>query len=750
MPRDRLTIAHLMLRDEFIKKLGEDKGRLILHIIEEGPVEPQWGPRIDDVNMPSKLRDALRSRGIVRFREFQWESYLRITRGEDTIIMAGTGSGKTEAFLIPILTKILEGARAIIMYPTKALARDQAMRLKAYVEALGISMGSYDGDTPRDARSRLYENAPQLLITNPDMVNSALIHVPRFRELLRNYNILVLDDFHVYNGVLGAHVHYIISRMRRFMRDPQYVATTATVGNPLEFAESLFGRRGSLVRGPMGRGGTVRHILLKPIGRSKFTEAVNIVKLCIHEGRKSIVFADSHRLVELMKRALDNAGFSNEVRVHRAGLSIEERHEVEDGFRSGRYMVILATPTLEMGIDVGDADIAIMATIPPSYSKYLQRSGRVGRRGQLAHVIQILGDDPMSSYYSRNPREFYSRTAEPLYVEPMNDEIAKYHCLAMVIEAPSSVGSLPEFCESLLAELRDRGFVRIRNSWYRPTEASLHLVRSFRGIRGIGDVVRIIEGKRVIGYRELPAAIRELHEGAIYMHGGRAYVVSSLDMDSRIARVRKIEDTDKYTAALYNVKPKIIEIIEEGRIRSVHYQYAKLSIREEVHGYIVRKLGERGILERRVLEPISYEFVTKGLLIYAPILRFSHDDAADILMRGSAYHAAEHVIIMVSESLVGAGPTDMGGISYPTGHIMIYDSYPGGSGATKLLLRLIDRVLEVSLDILKNCPCKDGCPRCVYSPYCGNDNNYLSRSGGAKVIEAIMSGVESRITPLPT
>ncbi len=290
--------------------------------------------------------------------------------------------------------------------------------------------------------------------------------------------------------------------------------------------------------------------------------------------------------------------------------------------------MLLTTPTLEMGIDVGDADVAVMATIPPSYSKYLQRSGRVGRRGQRAYVIQVLGgDDPMSTYYSSNPREFYMRKPEDLYVEWRNDEIAKRHCLLMAYERPVRSGSVDLYCEEVLKSLTSEGLVEVKGNYYVVSSKGREVAKAIHGIRGgIGDVVKIVEGRRVIGHRELPMALRELHDGAIYLHGGRVYEVYKLDLGSRTAHVRRLpNDYDLYTTALYISEPKIDEVLEEGFIKSVPYQYVRLTIKEVVHGYVVKRFGSGEVVERREFnESFTYEFRTKGIIIYAPFITFSH------------------------------------------------------------------------------------------------------------------------------
>lgn len=207
---DRLVVAKFMLEDEFIGELGSDRSRILLYVHEEKPVEPSYGPSVDSLDLPRELIGKLRggAGGVDRLYEFQWDAYQAITGGgRHTVIMAGTGVGKTEAFLLPLISLMdKEGVKVMIMYPTKALARDQLLRMQRYLSAINVSVMPYDGDTPSDVRSRVYSSPPDILITNPDMVSEALTHVSKFKDVLRGYRVMVLDDFHVYNGVFGAHV----------------------------------------------------------------------------------------------------------------------------------------------------------------------------------------------------------------------------------------------------------------------------------------------------------------------------------------------------------------------------------------------------------------------------------------------------------------------------------------------------------------------------------------------------------------
>jgi len=728
---------------DFIELVSKDLGRKIIHVhVEHGStMEPEV--EVNELPIPSVLASSLARRGISKLYRYQYEAFKKIKEGNDVVIISGTGTGKTEAFLLPVLSELLncEDKLCIILYPTKALARDQYERIKIYVNDLGIDVEVYDGDTPEHVRRRIYEKPPSILITNPDMLHFALMYVSKFKEIVSHVGYVVLDDFHMYSGVLGVHVHYILRRLRRFCKNTQYISTSASIGNPEEFARQILNRSVLVIQGVTERKGRVIHLMIKPQRRSKIIEASELTRIFLEHDKKCLVFADSHRVVELIKKVLDNYGFESIVMVHRAGLRPEDRRRIEHDFKTGKLKALITTPTLEVGIDIGDVDIAIMATVPPSYIKYVQRSGRVGRKGQTSYVIQIIGNDPISSYYEKHPEEFYNRKPEPLYVEPMNRDIASAHILAMIRDRPVRIDELNNFEYSIIKELEHAQLVYKKGRYYILTDLGKKYVNSIKSIRGIGDMVKIVSGRdRVIGSRELPIAIKELHKGAIYLHGGEVYEVVNLDMNRRIAYVKKLPKHYKHiTTALYEVKPIINQVINTDS----HKAYVELKIRETVYGYVVRDyLSSETIQEVELEEPVSYEFVTKGIILKFPEITFSSIDIVDFLERAKAYHAVEHALIIASNIVIGSGMTDLGGVSYPTGHVVIYDTYPGGSGLSKLLLSRIGKALEIAYKLVKDCTCIDGCPKCIYSPYCGNNNKFLSRRNAIKVFEYTLRGID--------
>lgn len=728
--------------EEFVEELKLDEAHKVVHVFLEEPSPPEPGPPVDEVGLSEAVREALRKRGLHRLYKFQVEALEKIGSGKNTVIVAGTGAGKTEAFLLPILEDVVEnpfrGVRAVLVYPTKALARDQLSRVNSLVSnVFGARALAFDGDTREREREAIYAMPPPILATNPDMLHYGLMRSPRFRELVSTAKYVVLDDMHVYGGVFGAHVAYVLRRLRRVLREEAvFVGATATIGNPKEFASALLGGDVDVVEARAGGRSPTYHVMLKPVARSRLAEVACLAASCVKRGLKTLVFADSHRMVELIRRVC--VGMGVEMYVHRAGLLPEERRRIEEGLKRGGIMAVAATPTLELGIDIGDLDCVILANVPPTYSKYVQRTGRCGRRGRKAYVLMILGNDPISQYYENYPQDFFGKGFEPLAIELRNEEVAKVQLLAMALDSPVRVSELGEFERKVAEELVERGYLRLVKSrgYLRCTSKGARYLRSRPGLRGVGEVVRIYDlGGRLIGYREMPMALKELFPGAIYLHGGEVYV--SLELAPPRAVVEKLPPAlSLVTSPLYYSEPEEFRERSACTVAGMSVEYGDLRVKEAVYGYVVKDFASGAVLREAVLDrEYSYVFKSKGLLIRLPL-----EPSWSLVDRAEAVHAVEHVLIAAAQTVVGAGLTDMGGVSFPTGHVFVYDSLPGGSGCSKLLFARLEEALKRAYRIVKSCSCVDGCPKCVYSPYCGNNNRVLSRRKALHLLEKVVSG----------
>lgn len=739
-----------MFKDQLINELNDELGRVyalnnakvIYEKIDEVK-EPEPGPSIYEIELSPDIVRKLEKKGITRLYRFQYDAYRKILDGYNVVISAGTGTGKTEAFFLPILKKILEypfpNPRSMIVYPTKALARDQLKRFIGYSTYGLASISIYDGDTPRVVRDRIASNPTSIIITNPDMIHIGLVHSPYIKKFVKNADIFVFDELHVYEGVFGSHLHHIVHRIKKSKdTKPQFIGSSATIGNPKEFAEMIFNEDFVEIRENIGRKGKVIHVLISTGNLSRWSIASFLAGFLSKNGLRFLIFVDSQQMAEMLTSIIRDKLDLN-VMVHRAGLPADIRKDIENQLRDGVLQGVVATPTLELGIDIGVLDAVIMVSPPPSYAKYLQRAGRAGRRGK-GYVFTILGDDPIDAYYSIFPDRFFNQELGQNVIEPYNEEISKLHLVAYLLQVGKCrVDELPNEWQAVLNELSYNALVnRIGKYIVVNFSQSMHFFNSRGNIRSCGPQVDIvdIEKDEVIATRELPTALLELYPGSIYIYLGKPYRTVKIDLHNMRAYVEKSGYSLKYyTKPLYTVNVLSHDVVYERETRhGIPIAYGKVYLELSVNGYVLKDVFSGETLSKEFFdEPIRYSYQTRAVLSKFPeIPGLRPRDHME------AFHAIEHVLISATRITCGAGLTDMGGISYPKGDIIIYDAVMGGSGLSKLLYERFEKTLETSYLILNKCDCEDGCPRCVYSPYCGNNNQVLSRRKAIYIIDHLI------------
>ena len=385
--------------DDLTSSILFSKKHFVSHFRTLSEPEPNMGNKVMEVGLDENITKVLEEKGIERFYKFQEEAILEIMRGNNVIITAPTASGKTEAFVVPIIQKILDEnsksrVLALFVYPTKSLSKDQLPKIKEIADRLGIGVAIFDGDTKTSDRQKILENPPQIIITNFDVIHYHLWHRSKFASLLNTIKFLVVDEAHVYSGIFGSNVHYIIKRLKRICQKVQIVSSSATLDNALSFCEQLFGVQMKLVSGS-GKKGKTDFSMLFPSLRTQRALMVDIVKSLTSKKHKTLVFSNSHLNSELL--AMQARRQKVDIKVHRAGLMANYRKSVENAFKNDTLMAISATPTLELGIDVGDVDGVISSTIP--VNRLVQRIGRAARKGQKGYAFLVLGNDPISQYY---------------------------------------------------------------------------------------------------------------------------------------------------------------------------------------------------------------------------------------------------------------------------------------------------------------------------------------------------------------
>ena len=693
--------------------------------------------------------------------QFQEDAIRAILQREDVVITAPTASGKTEAFSIPILHMISEqvprfgslrpakGGKifAIFVYPTKALSRDQLPKISRLGEPLGIRVAALDGDTPVKERAAILDAPPEILLTNFDVIHYHLMHRTRFSRILRTAKYLVVDEAHTYTGVFGSNVHHIIKRLERFTGKLQVVAASATLPNAVEFCNTLFNRKMHLIQGS-GRRGKICFAMIFPSLRSNRSLSLDLIRQTTRAGHQTIAFSGSHLMSELT--AFYGARQGVNIRVHRAGLAPAIRKQVEQQFKTGKLAAISATPTLELGIDIGQVD-AIISNIVP-INRLVQRLGRAARRGQNGYAFLALGNDPISQYYKQHPADYLS-DHEWAYTDPLNPFVMENQVLAMACDRPLSESEVKPVSDTVKSLILKGLLKQVGQKYSAELGQAIKALQEY-SIRGIGSRVDIMVGGKQVGDRSLPQALDELHPNAIYFLAGRRYRVKKLNFGSgqAYAEIEQIpSDYPYYTKALTDEWPSILDTHEKKKVFGLEVAYCSLKIKKQVTGYANIEIGQEVAQGRKVMleQPLEYEFVTKGLVFRAPrptdILAGADDEQ---YVEMSAYHATEHVVIEGSAMITGGASQDLGGISLgSSGLIFVYDGSVGGNGASRSLYDRLDRSFARTLSILSECPCtsESGCPRCTYSYRCGNNNEYLHKLAAKEVVTRINSGEQTEI-----
>jgi DEAD/DEAH box helicase domain-containing protein len=729
-------------------------------VIEESP--PELGSDIQHLPVDGALIAVLRRKNLDHLYKFQEDAIVKILQGNDVVITAPTASGKTESFCIPVLQKVAEQVprfgtlrpgepgrvSAIFVYPTKALSRDQLPKIVELAEPLGIRAAVLDGDTSQRDRDSIIESPPDIIVTNFDILHYHMMHRTKFARLLESVKFLVVDEAHVYTGVFGANVHHIISRLERLTGRLQIIAASATLPNAAEFCQTLFGRGMQVAEGK-GRRGKINLAIIFPSLRSYRSLTLDLLRQTTKRNHRTIAFASSHLGSELTAFYGSRQGVN--IRVHRAGLPAAVRKEVEQQFKSGKLAALSATPTLELGIDIGDVE-AIISNIVP-VDRLVQRVGRAARRGQQGYAFLALGNDPISQYYKLHPSD-YLEDHEYAYTDPSNPFVKEYQVLAMACDRPLSMSDSKPVWDTL-QKLVSKGLVDVVRGRFVPDlRKAMGLLREY-SIRGIGSKVDIKIGNKIVGDRALPQALEELHPSAIYFLGGRRYKVEKLHYlpDSQpYAELTPVpSDYPYYTKALTDEWPSILETYEKKKAFGLQVSHCSLKIRKQVLGYANIEIGQEVSKGKKVMleKPLEYEFITKGFVFRAPrplsaLAKVEDEQYVEM----SSYHASEHVIIEGSAMITGGASQDLGGISLgSSGLIFVYDGSVGGNGASRALYDRLDVAFGRALRILSECPCtsESGCPRCTYSYRCGNNNEYLHKAAAVEVMNRIVEGERTEI-----
>jgi DEAD/DEAH box helicase domain-containing protein len=666
-------------------------------------------------------------------------------------------------------------ARAIYLYPTKALAQDQARALTALGLGNLLRPAIYDGDTPREARAEIRRRA-NVVLTNPDMLHVGILpNHAAWADLFANLAVIVIDEAHVYRGVFGSHVANVLRRLRRiaaaYGTEPRVMLASATIANPVELAEGLTGLEGVALIDEDGSPSPERKIAIwnPPLTdeasgarRSALGEAAELLSELVRQGTSSICFMKSRKGVEVLNRLVreevgkTDPALAERVAPYRAGYTAQQRRELERRLMAGELRSIITTDALELGIDIGKLDAAVVVTFPGTIASLRQMWGRAGRRGS-GLAVYVAGEDALDQFFCRHPDEFLDRPVEAAILDHESPEIYSRHLLCAAHEGPLSQAD-GEFlgprweaaAEQLVSagELRRRGeppsYVPRAPGAYPAAEVSL------RSASNESFAIVDVSSGELLGSTEAARAHSTVHQGAIYMHLGRSYEVSELDLERRRALVAPFSG-DWYTQPKSTTDTEIIKLLDRRETLGVKLSFGEVSVTDTVLAYQRRRLADHAQIEMFALDLPPVSFSTQALwfeLAIGPGVPSDLDDLLPMDALLGSLHATEHAQIAVLPLIAMCDRWDIGGLSTnfhpqtggPT--IFLYDGHPGGIGIARTAFMRFEELCDDARRLIAGCGCSKGCPSCVQSPKCGNLNEPLSKAGALLLLEHLLEGAE--------
>jgi len=751
-----------------------------LHVtaVRRLPASPaQYAPFPDTLD--PRLTQALASRGVEQLYTHQAEAIGHALAGRHTVVITPTASGKTLCYNAPALHAILQdpSSRALYLFPTKALAQDQLAELQAMCETIDRQTGeqigvfTYDGDTPQDARRTIRARA-HLVLSNPDMVHSGILpHHPRWAKLFENLRYVVVDELHAYRGVFGSHLCNVLRRLRRicahYGSNPVFLCSSATIANPRELAERLTEQPFELVDRNGAPRGEKYFVFVNPpvvnhqlaIRRSYLSESRRIASEFLKRNLQLIVFAQSRLATEILTTYLKDdfegvPGAPERIRGYRGGYLPNRRREIEKGLREGAVRAVVSTNALELGIDIGALDVAVLAGYPGTIAATWQRAGRAGRRSARSAAVMVASSAPLDQFVVRNPSYFFDASPERALIDPDNLHILVDHIKCAAFELPfTATESFGRHdVQEILRILAEQGLVHQAaedapwtwtNESYPADAVSLRSVSSDNFV-----VVDTTRETRVIGETDFTSGPSTLHPKAIYLVEGTLYQVETLDFEGRKAYVREI-DCDYYTTAITYTKVTTIDTFAEEAQRShgeVHVVWRVVGFKK-IKFYTNENVGSGDLdLPEQQMHTTSYWLTippaVMGLLPYASDdrrdgvvgLAFALKQVAQLLLMCDGHDIALSIESGDGDGLASAAASPQ--------RIFVYDNYPGGIGFSAPLYQMHDELVAKTRQLIAECQCEHGCPGCV-GPI--GDTGPLAKAAALRILDLLTASEANAI-----
>jgi DEAD/DEAH box helicase domain-containing protein len=766
--KESVTLARVQ---EIVAQFAERdrNGEIITAMHHISAREAKYAPMPEWVR--PELAAAYTEKGVKDLYSHQAMAAAAVKDGHNVVVITPTASGKTLCYNLPVLNTVLENpdARALYLFPTKALAQDQLAELHDLSARLENRFGvfTYDGDTPADARKAVRERG-HIVLSNPDMLHTGILpHHTRWQRLFENLQYVVLDELHTYRGVFGSHLANVLRRLRRIARfygsNPHFICSSATIANPGELASRLAETDFEVIEENGAPAGEKYFIFYNPpvvnrflgIRRSYINETSRVAQEFLKRNLQTIVFANSRLYTEVLLTYLQQAnpvqpGQPPAIRGYRGGYLPGERREIEHGLREGRIRGVVSTNALELGIDVGSLDATIMAGYAGTIASTWQRAGRAGRRSGSSCAVLVASSSPLDQFIVQHPDYFFGRSPEHAFVQPDNLEILVNHLKCAAFELPIAKDELfggvdvPDLCNRLTAA----GFLhRTGEHWHWTQEAYPADTVSLRSVTSDNFViVNITDAAEVIGEVDFSSALTTVHPKAIYLHQGQQFHVEALNFEERKAYVKRV-DVDYYTDAIRYTQVRVLECAASDRIEAAGADaratrsHGDVLVRSQVIGFKKIKFFTNENVGDGKLELPENEIHTTAfwLTLERPLIESLPFSVSD---RQSGMFGLLHALESIATLLLMCDARDLGtsiGERPPSPgseieweeaespdaitalaekeffepNLYLYDAYPGGIGFSEPLFRAHAILLAKTRELIAACPCEKGCPSCV-------------------------------------
>lgn len=751
-----------------------DYRQQIVHI-ERIPAQDATIDKLDEPLHPG-LQTCLESLGISGLYSHQAKAVNAIFSEKNVIIATPSASGKTLCYHLATLDALLrdKSSRALYIFPTKALAQDQLRSLKQIAGPLSSrspsyrdvvippqAMATFDGDTPHNDRASIRKQA-RVLLTNPDMLHLGILpNHQSWSRFFRNLKFVVIDETHIYRGVFGSHVANVLRRLRRlcdfYGSSPQFICSSATIANPEEHARHIVGLPFEAIVEDGSPHGEKYFAFWNPpfldeaktSRRSPNSEAAFLLSQLVQKDVRALTFARTRKLTELIyiyARGQLSSSLADKISPYRAGYLPADRRRIEHQFFNGDLIGLVATTALELGIDIGDLDATVLTGYPGSIASAWQQAGRSGRSSHSSLSFLVAQEDPLDQYLMRNPDFFFRKNFDNAIINPDNPYILKPHLLCAAWERPLRNEDEEFFgstTSTMLTELEHKGSLRKRDrNWY-PIPSITYPAQDVNIRAASGENYAVIDRRdgSLLETVEAGVAFFQVHPGAIYLHQGEAYLVEDLDLTQHIAWVQP-STADYYTQCMDITDLRVTGLGKQKDCQGTQVHFGDVDVTTTVVGFKRKRQLTEEVMGEEPLDLPPQNFPTKALWFDLPQTALDRIAAGGLDFHGGL-HACEHAAISILPLFALCDRNDIGGVSTPfhpdTGkaQVFVYDAHPGGIGIAEKGFEMIVELWQATLKAVAACPCTDGCPSCVQSPKCGNNNQPLDKEAAVILLEEL-------------